>query len=115
MFEDTYAGDEVKRILKMRVGNVIIYNVIMPVQHSRGPVVVHIVRGCNQKPAVAHQVRQRRSTGAHIQNVSRIDFPEFSEDKAELNRPLVKPCKYLTLEFLSADPLGIAIEKVLDY
>jgi hypothetical protein len=84
MFEDTYAGDEVKRILKMRVGNVIIYNVIMPVQHSRGPVVVHIVRGCNQKPAVAHQVRQRRSTGAHIQNVSRIDFPEFSEDKATL-------------------------------
>lgn len=89
------AGDKVEAIREASVPNVVVENVVMPVQHSLRPVVPNIVGRGHEESAVAHQVGQGRCSRSDVDDRFGIELGELPEDKPEFNRPLVEPPEFL--------------------
>lgn len=115
MFKYAYAGDEIEHPHHARMRDIIIQDEVMPILHSRAPIGTAVVDRSDKGAAAAQQLRQRRFTGAHVEDAARVYLSNDSEQKGEFNRPLVEPPEYLLLELPSALQEWTEVEDSLCY
>jgi len=68
MFQHADTSHKIKGAGQSGAGNVVVDDVVMTVEHSRGPIITDIV-GCRyEKSTIAHEMRKCRGAGSHIQD-----------------------------------------------
>lgn len=108
MFQHADAGDKIKGTGQPGAGNIVVYDVVMAVDHPRGPIVADIVGCRDKKSAIAHKMRKGRGAGSDIQNGFGVQRRQFPENECIFDRALVE-AEDLLLEFLSTHPPRVGI------
>jgi len=104
VLKDTYAGYEVELVGEMSIGDVIVQDVVVPIEQPFWPVIANVVYGGYDEATIAHEVWKCSSACAHVKNRAWGYLGELSKDEAELDRALIDATKGLVFKLAFANP-----------
>ena len=115
VFDNTDAGDHVEWAFQLRLQDVVVDNVPVPVHHTARPVIPDVVDGCHDATAVADQMRKRRIATSYVQDASCADPGKALKQESEFNGSFVNAVELLTVVLSFCNLVDIGLTNEMDW